>query len=275
MACGLSLTATSFDPTTLVYWRRRIAGSERPDRVFDKVAEVIAETGILKGRRKRCVDSTVFDDAVATQDTVTQLVAAIRRVARAVPGAGEVVARVCMLDYARAGKPDIDWDDPQAKAELVSTLVNDALAVLAALCGPHAPDRDDAAADALGLLALVAGQDVEPAEGSTGTDGRWRIARRVAPDRVISIVDPDARHTRKSRSVRRDGYRGHVATEPDTGLITDCEMTMATGQENTDAAMGVTLITRDRFGHPDQPADTEQPPTPSSPPTPSLARSST
>jgi hypothetical protein len=34
------------------------------------------------------VDSTVFDDVtVATQDTVTQLVAAIRRVARVVPGA--------------------------------------------------------------------------------------------------------------------------------------------------------------------------------------------
>ena len=261
VACGLSLTAMSFDPTTLVYWRRRIAQSERPDRVFDKVAEVIAETGILTGRRKRCVDSTVFDDAVATQDTVTQVVAAIRRVARAVPGAGEVVARVCTLDYARAGKPAIDWDDPQAKAELVGTLVNDALAVLAALCGPDADERDDTAADALGLLALVAGQDVEPAEGSTGTDGRWRIARRVAPDRVISIVDPAARHTRKSRSQRRDGYRGHVATEPDTGLITDCAMTMATGEGNTDAAMGVTLITRDRFGRPDQtvPADTERP----------------
>ena len=36
-------------------------------------------------------------------------------------------------------------------------------------------------ADALALLALVAGQDVEPAEGSDGTDGRWRIARKVAP----------------------------------------------------------------------------------------------
>jgi IS5 family transposase len=38
-------------------------------------------------------------------------------------------------------------------------------------------------------LALVAGQHVEPTEGSDGTDGRWRIARKVAPDRVISTVD--------------------------------------------------------------------------------------
>jgi hypothetical protein len=90
VACGRSLTQMSFDPSVLVYWRRRIAASDRPDRVFDAVAEVIAQTGILAGRRKRCVDSTVFDDAVATQDAVTQLTAAIRKVARVVPGAGEV-----------------------------------------------------------------------------------------------------------------------------------------------------------------------------------------
>src|SRR5712691_1654687 len=249
VACGRSLTAVSFHPSTLVYWRKRIAASDRPDRVFDKVAEVIAETGVLRGRRKRCGDSTVFDDAVATQDTVTQLVAAVRKVARTVPGAQEVVAAVCALDYSRPGKPDIDWDDPVAKQALVSTLVGDALAVLGELCRPEAPERDAAAADALGLLALVAGQDVEPAAGSDGTDGRWVIARKVAADRVISTVDPQTRHTRKSRSQRRDGYRGHLATEPDTGLVTDCEMTMATGEDNTDAAMGVKMANRDRF-HP-------------------------
>jgi hypothetical protein len=247
VACGRSLLETSFDPSTLVYWRKRIAASGRPHRVFDAVAEVIAQTGILRGKRKRCVDSTVFDDAVATQDTVTQLTAAMRKVARAVPGAAAVIKGVCRLDYGKAGKPDIDWDDPQAKEQLVSDLVNDALAVLEALTGPGAPQRDDAAADALGLLALVAGQDVEPAEGSDGTDGRWRIARKVAPDRVISTVDTEARHTRKSRSSRRDGFRGHVAAEPETGLVTDCEMTMAAGQGSTDAENGVKMAVRDRF----------------------------
>lgn len=247
VACGRSLTQMSFDPSTLVYWRRRIAASDRPDRVFDAVAEVIAQTGILRGRRKRCVDSTVFDDAVATQDTVTQLVSAIRKAARVVPGAGEVISRVCRLDYSRPGKPPIDWDDPQARDSLVSDLVNDALAVLAELAGPDAPERDAAAADALGLLALVAGQDVEPAEDSDGTDGRWRIARNVAPDRMISTVDRQARHTRKSKSRRRDGFRGHVAAEPETGLITDCEMTMAAGPGSTDAENGVTMAARDRF----------------------------
>jgi Transposase DDE domain/Transposase domain (DUF772) len=250
VACGRSLDQMSFDPSTLVYWRKRIAAPGRPDRVFDAVAEVIAQTGILAGRRRRCVDSTVFDDAVATQDTVTQLVAAMRKVARVVPGAGAVTGRVCVLDYSRPGKPPIDWDDPAAREKLVSDLVGDARAVLAELAGAGAPQRDAVQADALGLLALVAGQDVEPAEGSDGTDGRWRIARKVAPDRVISTVDPQARHTRKSKSKRRDGFRGHVAAEPETGLVTDCEMTMAAGLGSTDAENGVKMAARDRFPGP-------------------------
>jgi len=103
---------------------------------------------------------------------------------------------------------------------------------------------------ALALLGLVAGQDVEPAEGSDGTDGRWRIARRVAPDRVISTVDPDARHTRKSPEARRDGYRAHVAADPETGIITDEALTKAAGTENSDAAVAETFLAADR-------ADTE------------------
>jgi hypothetical protein len=247
VACGRSLTQMSFDPSTLVYWRKRIAKSSRPDRVFGAVAQVIAQTGILAGRRRRVIDSTVLDDAVATQDTVTQLTAAVRKVARVVPGAGEVIAGVCALDYSTPGKPVIDWDDPQAKENLVSDLVNDALAVLDALAGPDAPQRTGAEAGALGLLALVAGQDVEPAGDSDGTDGRWRIARKVAPDRVISTVDREARHTRKSKSARRDGFRAHVAAEPDSGLITGCELTMAAGDGSSDAENGVKLATAGRF----------------------------
>ena len=204
VACGRSLLQLSFDPSTLVYWRKRIAASGRPGRVFDAVAEVIAQTGLLAGRRKRCVDSTVFDDAVATQDTVTQLVAAIRKVARVVPGAGAVIAAVCTLDYGRPGKPPIDWDDPAAKQALVSDLVNDALAVLEALAGPGAPERDAAAADALGLLALVAGQDVEPAAESDGTDGRWRIARQGGPGQGdFHRGHPGAAHPQKQVEAAR------------------------------------------------------------------------
>ena len=195
-ACGFPLDHRGFDPSTLVYWRRRLAKSGRPHRINEVVRKVIAETGVLKGRRRRAVDSTILADAVATQDTITQLIAAIRRVARVVPGAAALIASVCTgHDYSQPGKPGIDWDDPAAKDALVSALVNDANALVAALADR---ELDEQAASAVALLALVAGQDVEPAEGSDGTDGRWRIARKVAEDRVISVNDPEARHTRKS-----------------------------------------------------------------------------
>ena len=191
VACGRSLTESSFDPSTLVYWRKRIAASDRPDRVFDAVAEVIAETGVLRGRRQRCVDSTVFDDAVATQDTVTQLVAAMRKVARLVPGAavgdraggraGLLASRASRTSTGTTRRPRPSWCRIWSPTRW---------RCWRGCAGRTRRSGRTPAADALGLLALVAGQDVEPAEGSDGTDGRWRIARRVAPDRVISTVDP-------------------------------------------------------------------------------------
>src|SRR6516165_7293066 len=136
VACGFPLDHGGFDPSTLVYWRRRIAKSDRPHRVNDAVKTVIGQTGILAGRRRRAVDSTIVADAVATQDTITQLVWAVRRVAREVPGAAEKIAAVCAgHDYAKPGKPKIDWDDPAAKDALVPALVNDANALVAAFAG--------------------------------------------------------------------------------------------------------------------------------------------
>jgi IS5 family transposase len=226
-ACGLPITAGGFHPTTLTYWRRRLAASDRPNRIFEAVRQVVAQTGALTGKNRRALDSTVLEDAVATQDTVTQLIGAIRRVRREVPDAVEVVAAHCHAhDYDDAGKPAIAWDDQEARERLVDALVTDAHRLLGQLpeteLGPKA-------AEAVALLALVAGQDVEPADGSDGTDGRWRIARQVAPDRVISTVDPQARHAHKTVSRRQDGFKAHVAVEPDTGIITGCALTQASG----------------------------------------------
>lgn len=70
-ACGFALTETSFHPTVLTYWRKRLAASERPHRIFEAVSEVIKQSGALSGRKRRALDSTILEDAVARQDTVT------------------------------------------------------------------------------------------------------------------------------------------------------------------------------------------------------------
>jgi hypothetical protein len=239
-ACGMPVSAGAFHATTLTYWRRRLAASDRPDRIFEAVTAVVAQTGALTGKTRRALDSTVLDDAVATQDTVTQLIGAIRRVRREVPGAGEVITEHCTAhDYDDPGKPAIAWDDADARQLLVDALVSDAHRVLG-----HLPEQELGlrAAEAVALLGLIAGQDVEPVEGSDGTDGRWRIAQKVAPDRVISIVDPDTRHVHKTVHRRQDGFKAHLAIEPDTGIITDCALTKANGADNHEAAVGLHLL---------------------------------
>ena len=251
-ACGYPIDAAGFHPTTLVYWRKRLAASERPERIFEVVREVITATGALAGKHRRALDSTVLDDAVARQDTVTQLIAAVRRVARDVPDAKELVAQRCTRlatltgqDYTASGKPRIAWDDEAAREELVTALVNDALALLAALDLDALTKAGGKPAEAVALLGLVAGQDVEPAEGSDGTDGRWRIARRTAPDRMISTVDPDTRHAHKTRERRQDGFKAHVVGEPDTGLTTMARLTKTNGPDNSDATVGAQLVVAD------------------------------
>ena len=187
VAAGLALDDEGFHPTVLTYWRRRLRDSDAPERIFDAVRQVVADTGVLVNKTRRALDSTLLDDAVATQDTVTQLVSMIRRVRRAVDAAAEV--EVVAHDYTQAGKPACAWDDPEARNALVTALVNDALAVLDALDGV---DLDPEQSRLVGLLALVAGQDVEP--DPDGPDGAWRIVQGTAKDRVISTVDPESRH---------------------------------------------------------------------------------
>ena len=230
VACGLALDDVGVHYTVFTYWRQRLKRSVAPKRIPDAVRHVVDATGILSGKRRRALDSTLLDDAVATQDTVTQLVSQIRRVRRLVPEARSVP--VVAHSYDASGKPECAWDDPDAKAALVSGLVNDALAILDTVTGL---DLDATASDAVGLLALVAGQDVEPGD----EDGTWQIFDGTAKDRVVSTVDPEARHMHKSRSSYRDGYKAHIAVEPETGIITASTLTPA---NTPDGPVGVDLL---------------------------------
>lgn len=236
-AAGLAVDDGGFHYSVLSLWRARMRTSAHPERVFDAVRELAAECGALSSRR-RALDSTVLCDAVATQDTYTMIAAAIRRCRRLI---GEAAAVELTHDYGSgAAGLSCDWSDPAERARLIDELVHDAAAVLAAVGGL---DLTDAQADAAGLLAAVAGQDVE---ADPDVPGRWRIARGVAPGRVISTVDPEARHARKTRSRRVDGYKAHIVAEPDTGIITAAELTTA---DASDAQTGARLLHSDPTHH--------------------------
>jgi hypothetical protein len=223
-AAGVDAGHRAFHPTVLVGMRNKLRASARPRRLFEDTKVVARQAGVMKNRA-RVLDSTAVYDAVATQDTVTQLRAAIRKVLSALGSAGSPLAgqvRAALRrddDYAGPGKPPCDWDDPAAREVLVNELVHDALAALGVLDGQPLPAG---ARDAADLLALVAGQDVEQ-----GGDGVFRIARKTAADRVISTVDTQARHGHKSRNRRFDGYKAHLSVDPDSELIDEVAATAA------------------------------------------------
>lgn len=217
-AGGLDFDYPGFVHTVLVDMRARLARSARPDRIFEVTLDAARAAG-LAGRR-RVLDSTPLYDAVATMDTVTLVRSAIRGLLRACDG--ELGAQLRGLlarddDYAAAGKPVCDFDDPAAREELVDALARDAWALLAGLDGQ---ELDPVLAQAAELLATVTGQDLE--EDAAGV---FRIARQVAADRVISTVDPQARHGRKTTARGFDGYKGHVAVDPDSEIITATAVT--------------------------------------------------
>jgi hypothetical protein len=223
-AAGVDTGYVSFHPTSLVGQRNRLRASARPRRLFEDTKAVAKETGALKNRA-RVLDSTPLHDAVATQDTVTQLRAAIRKLLAALDQAASPLAgavRAVLLrddEYATPGKPPCDWDDKVAREALVDALVRDASAALGVINGEALPVGAMGAAD---LLALVAGQDTQE-----GDDGVFRIVKGVAKDRIISTVDPEARHGHKSRNRRFDGYKTHLSIDPDSEIIDEVAVTAA------------------------------------------------
>jgi hypothetical protein len=210
-----------FAHTVLVDMRERLRRSDRPDRIFE-IALAAARAAGLVGRR-RVLDSTPLYDAVATMDTVTLIRSAVRGLLAAAttqPGVAEPLRAVLTAgdDYTSSAKPVIDWDDKPAREALIDSRARDGHALLATLDGrQHLPEP---LAQAMRLLATVLGQDLE-----TDDDGVLRIARKVAPDRVISTVDPEARHGHKTSHRGFDGYKGHVAVDPDSELITATAVT--------------------------------------------------
>lgn len=212
-AGGLDFDYPGFVHTVLVDMRARLARSQAPNRIFETVLAVANAAGLVG--RKRVLDSTPIYDAVATMDTITLIRSAIRGLLRAVDPVVAQQLRAVLTrddDYVAPGKPCCDLEDPDARVQLVDALARDGMAALALLEGRQLRPE---VSQAVALLGTVLGQDLERDE-----EGVFRIARRVAKDRVISTVDPQARHGHKTAARGFDGYKGHIGIDPDSELVT-------------------------------------------------------
>lgn len=222
----------SFAHTVLVETRARLARSARPRRIFEVTLEAASKAGLVGA--KRVLDSTPLYDAVSTMDTITLIRSAIRGLLRAADAVlrGELRAGLSSGDdYANTAKPQIDWEDPAEREQLIDSRARDGYACLAVLDGRQ---LDEAVSQAAQLLARILGQDLE-----TGEDGLFRIAGKVAKDRIISTVDPETRHGHKTAARGFDGYKGHAAIDSDSEIITD---TIVTPGNAADGSVATDLI---------------------------------
>lgn len=224
----------SFAHTVLVDFRARLRRSADPDRIFRVTCALARQLGLVGVRR--VLDSAPLEDAVTTQDTVTMIRGAIRGLLRACPPPLEAKVRGLLQredDYRAPGTPACDWTDRAAREEPGGR------AGPRRLPGPLRPARRAAGprvAEAAALLATVTGQDIQETN-----DGRFRIFEGTAPDRIISTVDPQARHGHKTAAHGFDGYKAHVAVDPDSEVICAAEVSSAS---TGDAVVAPMLVER-------------------------------
>ena len=209
-AMGVDDDFEGIGATTFSLMRARMTAADADNMLLQATLAKAVEAGIFKGSLTAIIDSSPVLGAGAVADTYTLLRDALRRVVRAggqrlSAGLHERAERFC------GAKPDIDWHDPEVRKAHLGELVGVARQVVAEV---DALGRDDPMAAPAGLLAQIVEQDTV-----VGDDGHVEIRQGVAPDRVVSVSDPEMRHGRKSARRRFDGHKMDVITDEDSELI--------------------------------------------------------
>jgi len=236
VALGLAVDHGGWHPTSLTKFRARLL-LHRLERVaLERTLELAEELGMLTGPVEQIIDSTPMLGAAATQDTVRLVRHGVRKLLDAVAAVDEPAAgqldRGLEFDYQHpAEKPDCRWRERAERERMLTRVAQDAERALQAV--EHADGLLDAeaVADAHELLRALIGQDFEIDE-----DGVPRLHRGTRPGRIISIVDPEIRHGRKSQHQRFDGFKLSAAvTNTSEPLITAVDVAPASEQDGPQA----------------------------------------
>jgi hypothetical protein len=239
----------AFGQGTLREFRERMIRHDMDRRLLERTAELAVRTGIFDRKKlpktlRVAVDSSPLEGAGRVEDTINLLGHAARNVA---------VCAAALLDWpleklaTAAGIPmllgksikeslDIEWADPDAKADAINAVV-DQLDALQSWLSKHLAEELNRPPlqQHLATLVQIRAQDLEP-DPSGGGGGGTKIRHGVAAERRVSIADPDMRHGRKSKTKKFNGYKRHLALDLDTGLIVACDVTPANRPEEEAAA---------------------------------------
>lgn len=231
VALDLSLDYGGFDPSSLSYFRRRLVEHGQERYAFDRFVAVGRAAGFIPDKVTLLIDTTPVKGAGAVQDTYTLLRKGVRKLLKAagyhVPGKRHGLspqAQALIERYVdQDGKAAIDWSDPQQRAAQLKELVSDAEAALELAV----EQSDNAEVRSIGwLLTKLLGDDIV-----TNERGDPQIGEGTAPDRIISVTEPEMRHGRKSKSQRFDGFKALSATEQSSELLMDMADIPASGSE--------------------------------------------
>ena len=242
----LGAAAPPFSQGALVAFRARMVKHDLDRVLLERTVGLVRSGTLTKSQGqavskalRAAIDSRPLEGAGRVEDTINLLGHSARSIVRLV---SKLTEREPDEICRKAGIPlllspsikaglDIDWSDPKQKAMAVD-VVERQVASLHRWVERH---LDESAAEPLrpyiDAIAQVRDQDLEPS-----ATGGLQIRQGVAPERRISIEDPEMRHGRKSRSKRFDGYKEHIARDLDHPVIVACSITPANRPEEEGAA---------------------------------------
>ena len=231
VALNLPTDFAAFDPSSLTYYRQRLIEHKKERYAFDRLVKVGREAGFIPDRVTLLTDTTHTKGGGAVQDTYTLLRKGIRKLLKQLGyaavgkqhGLSAETQRLIATYLEQDRKAQIDWADPAQRATQLKVLFQDAEATLE-LAVEHIDDTDVRTTG--WLLTKILGDDIVCDE-----HGDPQIGEGTAPERIISITDPEMRHGRKSAAQRFNGFKTEVGTEADSELILDIQDIPAPGSD--------------------------------------------
>ena len=230
VALDLPIDHPGFHATSLVRFRARLLLHGKERLVFERSLELASELGLLSGQREQILDSTPMLGAAAVQDTAVLVRAAVRKLIDAVSStdkqaAGEL-GRGLRFDYSKARvKPEGDWQDPDARMELLREVATDAERALRAVEGDGQLMAADEVVEAARLLREIVGQEFDVQD-----DEIPRVRRGRGVRQIVSAHDPEMRHGRKTPAKQFTGYKLHAAAASEAPILT--AVSLSAGNEH-------------------------------------------
>lgn len=221
-ALRLPIQETGFDYTSLCRFRTRLLVNQKQKLVFERFLHLAKEAGIINDGSLQIIDSTNILGAAAVKDTYMLIKTAIQKllaVSHKKKGTSSQVLQslALNLDYSKKGKEEIDWNNPEARQQLLQSLVADSHVIVQSIVGVELSKKEEAAME---ILSTVTEQDIETTDA-----GKVALRQGVAKDRIISVEDSEMRHGRKTSTGKFNGHKGQLVIDADTEIITNIDVT--------------------------------------------------